>query len=124
MAVAEKARIPRRVQVIAEVLRRFSQEELAQLVRLVPALEDTALQQVISTHFRQRMLEMRGGIAPSLEEEFLGGLTYGEYLKLSEEEEKAFWDRIFAEGGLEIDQIEEHDVDPGVRIPAGQKRAA
>ena len=96
MAVAEKARIPRRVQVIAEVLRRFSQEELAQLVRLVPALEDTALQQVISTHFRQRMLEMRGGIAPSLEEEFLGGLTYGEYLKLSEEEEKAFWDKLFS----------------------------
>ena len=98
MAVVEKARIPRRVQVIAEVLRRFSREELAQLVKLVPALEDTALQQAVSAHFRQRMLEMRGGIAPSPEEEFLGGLTYGEYLKLSEEEEEAFWDRIFTGG--------------------------
>jgi hypothetical protein len=53
---------------------------------------------------------MRGGVAPSPDEEFIGGLTYEEYLNLSDDEEKAFWDWLFAEGEMDIEDFEEHDL--------------
>ena len=113
MTVAEKVAVPPRVRVIAGVLRRFSREELAQLVELVPALKEVggsvALRGIVPEHFRKQLLEMRGEVAPSPDEEFIGGLTYGEYLKLSEEEEERFWEKLFSEGEVEIDEIEEHD---------------
>jgi hypothetical protein len=66
---------------------------------------------------------MRGGVAPSPDEEFIGGLTYEEYLNLSDDEETAFWDWLFAEGEMDIEDFEEHDVKPDAYIPARQERA-
>jgi hypothetical protein len=41
------------------------------------------------------LLARRDGEPPKPEEPFIGGLTYGEYLALSEEDEATFWDRLF-----------------------------
>ena len=44
-------------------------------------------------------------------------------LNLSDEEEEAFWDWLFAEGEMDIEDFEEHDVKPGAYIPARQERS-
>jgi hypothetical protein len=56
------------------------------------------------------LLDRRGGKPPAPDEPFIGGLTYGEYLALSEEEEAAFWDKLFQEEEIGIDDLQEHDV--------------
>jgi len=53
-------------------------------------------------YFRRILIKMHGGVSPSDDELFVEGLTRGEYLALSEEEEKALWDKWFAE---ELDKV-------------------
>lgn len=116
--------IPQRVRQVARVLRFFSREELAQLVSLVPELQTVKPAELPGAieHVRQAMLSLRGGIPLSLQEEFIGGLTYEQYFALSEEEEDAFWEHIFAEGETDLPELEEHDVQPDAYVPARQKR--
>ncbi len=123
-----KTTVPQRVRKVAEVLRLFTREELVQLVSLVPQIREVQplpeMEEAASAaeYFRRELLTRRGGEPPSLDEAFIGGLTYGEYLALSEEEETAFWDRLFTQEKMEIDDFEEHDVKPDARIPARQER--
>ena len=120
------AKISWRVKRAADVVRKLNGEELAQLVRLVPALREVqpveVSREAVAEDFRRQALEMRGGVAPSPDEEFIGGLTYEEYLNLSDEEEKAFWDWLFAEGEMDIEDFEEHDVKPDAYIRSRQER--
>lgn len=117
--------IPQRVRQVARMLHFFSREELAQLVSLVPDLQTVkpAELPLAIEHVRQAVLALRGGVPPSLDEEFIGGLTYKQYLALSEEEEDALWERIFAEGEIDLTDMEEHDVQPNAYVPARQKRS-
>ncbi|MBM3237697.1 hypothetical protein FJZ31_15520 [Candidatus Poribacteria bacterium] len=117
-----------RVRKVAEVINLFTREEIVQLVSIVPRLREIQvipeLPEYVSAveYFRDELLVRRGGEALVHDKAFIGGLTYGEYLALSEEEEIAFWDRLFAEDEMEVDNFEEHDVKPDARVPAQQKR--
>ena len=119
--------IPRRVEQMAHILQRFSREELAQLIVLVPDLKEVEPAgipegETAVTYFRRLATEMRGDIAPSPHDQFIEGLTYEQYFALSEEEEEALWDRLFAEGDMDIEDFEEHEVKPAAYIPARQER--
>lgn len=69
-------------------------------------------------------LEMSGEVTPSLQDEFLEGLTYEEYFALSDEEEKALWDRIFAEDETGPYDLEEQEAPTDAIIAARQERSA
>ena len=43
--------------------------------------------------FRQIVLDLRGGAPPSLDEPFADGLTLGQWLALSDEEQDALWEK-------------------------------
>jgi hypothetical protein len=106
--------IPRRVQQMANILQRFSRKELAQLIALVPDLEEVKPAgipegETATAYFHRLATEMRGGIAPSPHDQFIEGLTYEQYFALSEEEEEALWDRLFAAGEMDIKDFEEHE---------------
>jgi len=122
--------ISRRVQKVAEVISLLTREELAQLVKLVPQLQKNQpmprLAEDVSAveHFRGELLARRGGTPPARNKTFIGGLTYGEYLALSEEEEATFWDKLFAEEEMEVNNFEEHDVKPDARVSARQECGA
>ncbi len=117
--------IPQRVRQAARMLHFFSREELAQLVSLVPELQTIKPAELPAAieHVRQAVLSLRGGVPLSPDEEFIGGLTYEQYLTLSEEEEDALWERIFAEEEVDLTDMEEHDVRPDAYVPARQKRS-
>lgn len=109
-----------RVEKVARVIQAFTPEELAQLVSLVPRLQNVASVNVAESqteYFRRELQRRRGGKPLEMDEQFIGGLTYGEYLALSEEEETTFWDELFAEEMMGIDDFEEYDVNPDARVP-------
>ena len=57
------------------------------------------------------MLEARGAVPPSDEDPFIGGLTVGEYLALSDEEQEKLWDELYAKASAELDKEDyEHPV--------------
>jgi len=120
--------VSQRVKKVAKVLQLFTPEELAQLVGLVPQLQEIEpireMEDSAAEYFRRELLARRGGKPPASDEPFIGGLTYGEYLALSEEEEDVFWNKLFTEEAMEIDDFEEHDVRAGARVPARQERGA
>jgi hypothetical protein len=124
--VKTRVSVSQRVKKIAKVLQLFTPEELAQLVDLVPQLQEVEpirdVEESAAEYFRRELLARRGGKPPAPDEPFIGGLTYGEYLALSEEEEAAFWDKLFTEEAMEIDDFEEHDVRADARVPGRQER--
>jgi hypothetical protein len=119
-----------RVRKVADVVRRLSQEEMAQLIELVPELREIKPvserreEADAVEYFRQLALEMSGGVTPSLQDEFLEGLTYEEYFALSDEEEKALWDRIFAGDETGPYDLEEQEAPTDAIIAARQERGA
>jgi hypothetical protein len=80
----------------------------------VPAPKEMA---EVVAYFRARM-RARETAPPSLDDEFIGGLTYKEYFALSEEEEKALWDEVFADEAMEIEDFSEVEVAPDARVPS------
>jgi hypothetical protein len=80
----------------------------------IPTLEEIA---EVVAHFRART-RVREMAPPSLHDEFTGGLTYKEYFALSEEEEKAVWDEVFADEAMEIEDFTEVEVAPDARVPS------
>jgi hypothetical protein len=68
--------------------------------------------------------QMRAGLCTSIEraskDAVFAGLSLDEYLALSEEEDKALWDRLFKKTQQEL-KIREQDI-PADFVPARQKR--
>jgi len=68
--------------------------------------------------------QMQQGLRTSLSrvgrDAVFAGLSLGEYLALSEEEEKALWDRLFKAAEQEL-KVRERDI-PADFVPARQKR--
>lgn len=61
-------------------------------------------------YFR-RLLEEQERLNPELvNDKFLNSMTYDEYFALSEEEQDAVWDKIWAEGEVDIEDVMEIDV--------------
>jgi len=72
----------------------------------------------VVAHFRATVRAQETA-SPSLDDEFIGGLTYREYFALSEEEEKALWDGVFAYEAMEIKDFSEVEVASDARVPSG-----
>ncbi|MBN1136563.1 MAG: hypothetical protein JXM73_08250 [Anaerolineae bacterium] len=82
-----------------------------------PATKHCLEKELTREYFQREMLAWRDGKPPARDAAFIGELTYEEYLALSEEEEIALWDKLFAEEGVDLDDVEEHDVRPAARVP-------
>ncbi|MFQ5857829.1 MAG: hypothetical protein ACE5LU_19670 [Anaerolineae bacterium] len=110
-----------RVVAVARIMKRFSRDELQQLLTLVPGLREVqpSDEEALVTYFRQLGLEQRGGRPPSPDDPFIGGLTYAEYFTLSEAEQDAVWDQLFAEVTLDMESMPEVDVAPHADVSAG-----
>lgn len=65
---------------------------------------------------------LRKAIAEGGDQSFFAGLSHAEYLALSEEEDKALWDRLAEQAEREV-KVVEQAIPPHFR-PAGQKRGA
>lgn len=109
-----------RVVAVARMVSNFSRRELTQLMTLVPALRQVQPQAeaALEAHFRQLGLEQRGGRLASPDDPFIGGLTYAEYFALSEAEQDALWDQLFAEVALDMESMPEVDVASHADVPA------
>lgn len=109
-----------KVEAVARLMRRLSAAELSQLVTLVPALRNVQLpsDDSIIAHFRMLGQEQRGGRNASLDDPFLAGMTYAEYLSLSEEEQDATWEKIFGQADLDMEAIPETDMTPHADLSA------
>lgn len=111
-----------RVRKVAQVIKLFTPQERTQLLELVPELKKSetpaVLREPVARYYIDGIAALRNGEPLNLDEAFLGGLTYRAYLALSENEEDAFWEDVFAENVMDIDDYEEHDVSPNARIPS------
>jgi len=117
--------IPIYVQHLASVVRRLRPDEMRQLVELVPELKRVEPERVAReeqaaiAYFRQAASAL-----PSLQDEFIDGLSYEAYFALPAAEQDAIWDRIFAENPAGAHDLREHDARPNARVAARQKRRA
>ncbi len=108
-----------RVQAVAQVMQRFTISELNQLVALVPALQD--LQPVtddpLITYFRTLGQAQRKGQITKADDKFIEGLSYTQYFALSEAEQDAIWEQIFAESTIDMEAISEIELSPYAHMP-------
>jgi bifunctional DNA-binding transcriptional regulator/antitoxin component of YhaV-PrlF toxin-antitoxin module len=83
-------------------------------------------QQVLRERMKTVDRKMRARLRQVLQEggqaSFFAGLSVDEYLALSEEEEKALWERLAQEAEREMQPVEQ-DIPPHFR-PAGQRHGA
>lgn len=120
--MASMTSIPPYVHRLAQVLRRLTPEEMHQLVQLVPELERALSPEELEeerearAYFRRAAMELTGGKLPSLQDEFIEGLTYEEYFALTEMEQDALWERIFAEKETGAYDLREHDARSNARV--------
>jgi glucan biosynthesis protein len=110
-----------RVVAVATAVRRLNRNELAQLVALVPALREVQPfdEDHVVARFRQLGLELRAGRPASLDDPFLGGLTYAQYFALSTAEQDAFWEQLFHEPPLDMEAMPEVDLTADAKLSAG-----
>ena len=117
--------IPIYVQRLAGVVRRLRPNEMRQLVELVPELKRiepervAREEQVALAYFRQA-----AGSLPSLQDEFIDGLSYAAYFALPAAEQDTIWEHIFAEDLTGAHNLKEHNARPNARVAARQKRRA
>jgi hypothetical protein len=105
--------IPTHLDELAKVLRQLTPQEMMRLVELVPQLKQTQIvleeQQEARDYFRQQALKLTDGKLPTPDDEFIEGVSYSQYLALSEAEQDAIWERIFAEDETGPYDLDEHD---------------
>lgn len=65
---------------------------------------------------RQEALDLYGGFPPPTDQPYFGGMTWGDYQALSDEQRRALWNRLYAEFDVEIEAIEERDVRPDALV--------
>lgn len=110
--------ISNRVRKVAQVIRAFDDVEIEQLIDLVPRLERRQSVAMVRESAVRYFHDQLVGRPFDLGEQFIGGLTYGEYLTLPEAEEDAFWGDLFADDLIRLDEYEEIDVRPDAYLPA------
>ena len=59
-----------------------------------PAIEPRLPGETTEEYWRRIILDMRGGLPPSLDEPFFEDMTLGQYLALSDEQQQALWDKV------------------------------
>lgn len=110
---------PRVIRVL-NLIDRLDTEERSQLARLLPpdlsvsqAVPEEVLAEAI-TYFRAKA--DRRLTPPSLDDPFIGGLTYREYFALSDAEAEALWDKLAAEAPS-LEELPVVEVTPDARLP-------
>lgn len=106
-------RYDQRARVAVRLLRQLNKDELAQVVTLMPELHSVAAatpRESTPDYWRRVLREERGGYQPTLDGDFLEGMTYRQYFALPETEQDALWDRVFGTAAWEIEDFEEVDV--------------
>jgi hypothetical protein len=78
------------------------------------------LVQQLSGPMRQILAQLQRSLTQDAQKPFFGGLTLEQYAALSDEDEKALWDRLAAEAEREVPLVEQ-EIPPHFR-PAGQER--
>lgn len=128
MAGFSVAQIPRRVQRAAVLIKEMEPQEVRQLIKLAPILKEAAIQvqqkptfdkdhlTQIKEYFQSKMASLGKGNRPfQAEDSFISGTTWGEFLALTEEEQRHLWEAQFT---WEIDDFEDHNVRADAEIPA------
>jgi len=117
--------IPNHVQRLAGVVRRLKPDEMRQLVELVPELKQAKPERVAREERAAiAYLRQAAGALPSLQDEFINGMSYEVYFALPAAQQDAIWDRIFAEAPTGTHDLKEHNARPNARVAARQKRRA
>ncbi|NIO71712.1 MAG: hypothetical protein GTN71_22450 [Anaerolineae bacterium] len=121
------------VERVAHIIREMSAEEKGYLVYLVPELREVEPlkppeqplrpSKEFLEQLRQEILEARGRVPPSDEDLFIGRLTVGEYLALSDKEQEELWDELYAQASAELDEENyEHPVKPDALMEVGRRK--
>ncbi len=110
--------LPVSVEQIAAVIKQMNREDQRRLLRLGPALSQIVREPPARTieqtqenieQLRVQVLAALGNQPLSPDEPFFGGLTVGQYLSLSDQEQAALWDEW---AGIDLMDIEEIEVSP------------
>ena len=114
---------------IADTIRRLGRDGMRELIRLVPELREVGVpvEEVapsqrdpgeLRTWYTAKVKEVGPGYRTMQDNDpFLDGLTVGEYFALTDEEQKALWDRLYTEELDRFEDMEELDVPPEA-VPA------
>ncbi len=85
--------ISSRVRKVAQVIRLFSDEEIEQLIDLAPKLEHAQRLPSVRESALSYFYSQLASTPFTDNDQFIGGLTYHDYLAMSATEEEAFWER-------------------------------
>lgn len=107
---------------VAKLVRLLNQEEIRQLIQLVPQLQ--VEQKAIATKraelvqwAREQMAQYAPQARPMQSQDmFLNDITVEEYFSLSEAERERIWDELYTTA---IETMKEREVNPGGVVPAG-----
>lgn len=117
-----------RIIAVARIIESFTESELSQLLDLVPVLRQRATdaqenenQDEVVAYFRQLIQEQERTNPLSITNEFINGMPYDEYFALSEAEQDAIWEQIFADAEIDMETIPEIDVIFNAHVPSWQK---
>ena len=111
-----------------EVLKQSHIKPGMELIVVADAGKITLLnrQQALRERMKKVDQEIRARLREALQaggrESFFAGLNLDEYLALSEEEERALWDRLYQEAEAEVEPVEQEI--PSHFRPAGQRHGA
>ncbi|MBV7334745.1 hypothetical protein KFU94_42200 [Chloroflexi bacterium TSY] len=114
-----------RIIAVARIIESFTESELSQLLDLVPVLRQRATdaqenenQDEVVAYFRQLIQEQERTNPLSITNEFINGMPYDEYFALSEAEQDAIWEQIFADAEIDMETIPEIDVIFNAHVPS------
>lgn len=108
--------LPVSLEQVAALIKRMRPQDRQQLLAMVPELTTDVLQQKqllddaaqAVDQLKQELLVELDGQPLSLDEPFLDGFTFGQYLELSEAEREKLWDEWSKVALEEIEEIEVH----------------
>jgi hypothetical protein len=86
----------------------------------ITLIDSERLWELVEEPLQEMLSRLQESLARDPDAPFLGGLTYEEYAALSDDEDKALWDRLWKEAEREV-KIVEREIPPHVR-PARQER--
>lgn len=95
------------------------------MVQLVPEVKRARSPEVLeeereaAVYFRRAAMKLTEGKLPSLQDEFIEGLTYEAFFALPERQQDALWEQIFAEKETGPYDLEEHDARSDARVATG-----
>jgi hypothetical protein len=107
----------RHVQQVAELVRRLDQDEIRELIRLVPRLhkEVAGERSSLVQWAREQMAQYADEARPMQGEDvFVGDTTVEAYFALPDAERERIWDELYAAA---IETAQEREVQPGAVVP-------